>query len=46
MTTSVFKRVDYTLDQLLAGISLGTIGLPDIQRPFIWKPVRVRDLFD
>ena len=43
MTTSVFKRVDYTLDQLLAGISLGTIGLPDIQRPFIWKPVRVRD---
>jgi hypothetical protein len=46
VTTSVFKRVDYTLDQLLAGISLGTIGLPDIQRPFIWKPVRVRDLFD
>ena len=46
MTTSVFKRVDYTLDQLLAGISLGTIGLPDIQRPFIWKAVRVRDLFD
>ncbi len=46
MTTSVFKRVDYTLDQLLSGISLGTIGLPDIQRPFIWKPVRVRDLFD
>ena len=46
MTTSVFKRVDYTLDQLMAGISLGTIGLPDIQRPFIWKAVRVRDLFD
>ena len=42
----MFKRVDYTLDLLLAGISLGTIGLPDIQRPFIWKPVRVRDLFD
>ena len=46
MTTSVFKRIDYTLDLLLAGLSLGTIGLPDIQRPFIWKPVRVRDLFD
>jgi hypothetical protein len=42
----VFKRVDYTLDLLLAGLSLGTIGLPDIQRPFIWKPVRVHDLFD
>jgi len=46
VTTSVFKQVNYTLDQLLAGIALGTIGLPDIQRPFIWKPVRVRDLFD
>ncbi len=46
MTTSVFKRVDYTVNLLLAGISLGTIGLPDIQRPFIWSRVRVRDLFD
>jgi hypothetical protein len=24
----------------------GTIGLPDIQRPFVWKTVKVRDLFD
>ena len=46
MTTSVFKQVNYTLDQLLSGVKLGTIGLPDIQRPFVWKPVRVRDLLD
>ncbi|MGH2868805.1 MAG: GmrSD restriction endonuclease domain-containing protein [Solirubrobacteraceae bacterium] len=46
MTTAVFKKVDYTLDALLSGIEMGTIGLPDIQRPFIWKAVRVRDLFD
>lgn len=46
VTTSVFKKVDYTLDALLNGIEMGTIGLPDIQRPFVWKPVRVRDLFD
>ncbi|MGB4235864.1 MAG: DUF262 domain-containing protein [Methanoregulaceae archaeon] len=27
-------------------IEIGNIGLPDIQRPFIWKNVKVRDLFD
>lgn len=46
MTTAVFNKVDYTLDQLLSGIELGSIGLPDIQRPFVWSPTRVRDLFD
>lgn len=46
MTTAVFKKVDYTLDQLLSGIELGTISLPDIQRPFVWKAAKVRDLFD
>ena len=46
MTTDVFKKVDYTLDQLLNQIDLGTISLPDIQRPFVWKPSKVRDLFD
>lgn len=46
MTTVVFKKVDYTLSGLLENIELGNIGLPDIQRPFIWKPVKVRDLFD
>lgn len=25
---------------------MGEIGLPDIQRPFVWTPVKVRDLFD
>lgn len=25
---------------------MGTIGLPDIQRPFVWKDTKVRDLFD
>lgn len=43
---TVFKRVDYTLDGLLHYIDIGDIGLPDIQRPFVWTPVQVRDLFD
>ena len=27
-------------------IDLGTIGLPEIQRPFVWKNAKVRNLFD
>lgn len=25
---------------------MGTLGLPDLQRPFVWKRSRIRDLFD
>ena len=41
-----FKRVDYNLDALLNYIDIGDIGLPDIQRPFVWSNSKVRDLFD
>ena len=41
-----FKKVDYDLISLLNYIDIGDIGLPDIQRPFIWANTRVRDLFD
>lgn len=41
-----FTKVDYSLSTLLDYIELGIIGLPDIQRPFIWKTTKVRDLFD
>lgn len=41
-----FKRVDYSLDNLLHYIDIGDIGLPDIQRPFVWSNAKVRDLFD
>ncbi len=41
-----FKRVDYDLDGLLNYIDNGDIGLPDIQRPFVWSNAKVRDLFD
>jgi len=40
-----FKKVDYDLTSLLNYIDIGDIGLPDIQRPFIWANTRVRDLF-
>lgn len=43
---TVFKRVDYDLSGLLHYIDIGDIGLPDIQRPFVWTSAKVRDLFD
>lgn len=41
-----FKKVDYDLSALLHYIDIGDIGLPDIQRPFVWSNTKVRDLFD
>jgi len=41
-----FKKVDYDLNGLLHYIEIGDIGLPDIQRPFVWPNTKVRDLFD
>lgn len=46
MSVTLFKKVDYSLSKLIHDIEHGDIGLPDIQRPFVWKPTQVRDLFD
>jgi hypothetical protein len=46
MSDTLFKKVDYSLSKLIDDIEMGTIGLPDIQRPFVWKNSKIRDLFD
>lgn len=46
MSEILFKEVRYTLGGLINGIGMGQIGLPDIQRPFVWSNAKVRDLFD
>ena len=46
MSETLFKKVDYWMSKLMDDIEMGTIGLPDIQRPFVWKNSKVRDLFD
>lgn len=46
MSTTLFKEVGYSLSNLMDNIEMGQIGLPDIQRPFVWKNAKVRDLFD
>lgn len=46
MSEQLFKQVSYSLSSLVEFIALGQIGLPDIQRPFVWPNAKVRDLFD
>lgn len=46
MSDTVFTQVTYNVNSLVSYIDLGVIGLPDIQRPFVWKNSKVRDLFD
>ncbi|SDG04274.1 Putative DNA-binding domain-containing protein [Lentzea fradiae] len=43
---ALFREVNYQLSKLLAEIEDGDIGLPEIQRPFVWSRTKVRDLFD
>lgn len=46
MPEILFTQVNYSLDTLLQNIKLGVIGLPELQRPFVWPNAKVRDLFD
>lgn len=44
--STVYRKVDPTLRGLIDQIKQGDIGLPDLQRPFVWANVKVRNLFD
>jgi hypothetical protein len=46
MSTPLFKQINYSLAKLMDDIEMGEIGLPDIQRPFVWKNNKIRALFD
>ena len=46
MSSTAFAQVTYSPGKLVNDIELGQIGLPDIQRPFVWPNTKVRDLFD
>jgi hypothetical protein len=45
-TTQRFSPESPPIHFLIEEIDLGTLGLPDLQRPFVWKRSRIRDLFD
>ena len=42
----IFSNTTLTVNQLIEKIDTGNLGLPELQRPFIWKDSKVRDLFD
>ena len=46
MSTPLFKPISCTVEWLISNIDHGSLGLPDIQRPFVWNNPQVRDLFD
>src|SRR5438105_4130557 len=42
----LYHSTTYPLITLVNEISRGSIGLPELQRPFVWPNAKIRDLFD
>ncbi len=42
----LYKSTSYPLTMLVEEIRRGSVGLPDLQRPFVWENSKIRDLFD
>lgn len=43
---AVFNNTSYELNNLISEIDSGIIALPDLQRPYVWSNVKIRDLID
>lgn len=46
MPKEIFTHINRKVGELLTDVSTGRIGLPDLQRPFVWKDSKVRNLLD
>ena len=46
MGKALFKSVPNKVGDLVRDVRNGRIGLPDLQRPFVWRDNKVRQLFD
>ena len=46
MGKELFTNIPSKVKNLVDDVRIGKIGLPDLQRPFVWKDNKVRDLFD
>jgi uncharacterized protein with ParB-like and HNH nuclease domain len=42
----LYRSTTYPLVTLVHDIGRGAIGLPELQRPFVWPNAKIRDLFD
>jgi hypothetical protein len=46
MQTQKYTVNQHPIESLLSWVKEGEIAIPEIQRPFVWKPAKVRDLMD
>ena len=46
MGKELFDNIPSKVGDLLNDVKNGRIGLPDLQRPFVWKDNKVRELLD
>lgn len=46
MASSIYAPIPLAIGNILKDVLTGKIGLPDLQRPFVWKNDKVRDLLD
>lgn len=46
MAQEVFEQIPKKVSSLLDEVLSGRIGLPDLQRPFVWNDSKVRNLLD
>lgn len=44
--SEIFADVPQKLEHLIAKVDSGSLGLPDLQHPFVWSDTKVRDLLD
>ncbi len=46
MGKELFDNIPSKVADLLSDVKNGKVGLPDLQRPFVWKDSKARDLLD
>ena len=46
MSTQRYSVTPHPIETLLTWVKSGEIAIPEIQRPFVWEPKKVRDLLD
>ena len=46
MGKELYTNIPSRVGDLIQDVKNGRIGLPDLQRPFVWKDNKVRELLD
>lgn len=46
MSKEIFRNYPSKVEDLMKDVISGKLGLPDLQRPFVWSDNKVRDLLD